>query len=57
MFGFLVLNIGLPVIQNMSSFQRFSDALIQSLSVRASGLTIVAIGNMAPAVLSVGTGT
>ncbi|WVQ65241.1 uncharacterized protein L199_003414 [Kwoniella botswanensis] len=51
LFAFLVLNIGLPVVENLSGFERFSDGLLQSLSVRASGFGIVAIGNMAPSVL------
>jgi Trk-type K+ transport system membrane component len=51
MFGFLVLNIGLNVLESLSGWQKFADALFQSLSVRASGFGIVPIANMAPAVL------
>jgi hypothetical protein len=51
MFGFLVLNIGLPVLDSLPGWQRVSDGLLQSLSVRASGFGIVAIPNLAPSVL------
>ncbi|WVW80474.1 hypothetical protein I302_102456 [Kwoniella bestiolae CBS 10118] len=51
LLGFLVLNIGLPVMESLSGFEKFSDGLLQSLSVRASGFGIVAICNMAPSVL------
>lgn len=51
LFAFLVLNIGLPLLDGMSEFQRFSDALLQSLSVRASGFGVVPVANMAPSVL------
>ncbi|WVR05584.1 hypothetical protein IAU60_002603 [Kwoniella sp. DSM 27419] len=51
LFSFLVLNIGLPVLDSLGGWQRFSDGLLQSLSVRASGFGIVAIGNMSPSVL------
>ncbi|WWC60632.1 uncharacterized protein I303_103206 [Kwoniella dejecticola CBS 10117] len=51
LFGFLVLNIGLPILESIGGWQRFSDGFLQSLSVRASGFGIVAISNMAPSVL------
>lgn len=51
MFAFLVLNIGLPVLTDLGGFQKFADALLQSLSVRAAGFGVVPIANMAPAVL------
>lgn len=51
LFGFLVLNIDLPVISDLSGWEMFSDGLLQSLSVRASGFGIVPIANMAPSVL------
>ncbi|WVF71000.1 hypothetical protein IAT40_005796 [Kwoniella sp. CBS 6097] len=51
LFGFLVLNIGLPVLDSLNGWQRFSDGMLQSLSVRASGFGIVSIANMAPSVL------
>jgi hypothetical protein len=51
-FSFLVLNIGLPVLSSIpSGWQMFSEALLQSLSVRASGFGIVSVPNLAPAVL------
>jgi len=51
LFGFLVLNIGLPVITDLAGWEMFSDGLLQSLSVRAAGFVIVPIGDMAPSVL------
>ena len=51
MFGFLVLNIGLPFLDNLSGFRLFADALLQSLSVRAAGFGVVSISTMAPSVL------
>ncbi|WWC68336.1 uncharacterized protein I206_102261 [Kwoniella pini CBS 10737] len=51
LLAFLVLNIGLPVLESIDRWQRFSDGFLQSLSVRASGLGIVALSNMAPSVL------
>ncbi|OCF43255.1 potassium ion transporter [Kwoniella heveanensis CBS 569] len=51
LFGFLVLNIGLPVLDSLNGWQRFSDGMLQSLSVRASGFGVLAIANMAPSVL------
>ncbi|CAD6578645.1 MAG: hypothetical protein TREMPRED_002239 [Tremellales sp. Tagirdzhanova-0007] len=51
MFGFLVLNIGLPVITDLSGWEMFSDGLLQSLSIRAAGFGVVPVANMAPSVL------
>lgn len=51
LFSFLVLNIGLPVVDSLGGWERFSDGLLQSLSVRASGFAIVTISDMAPSVL------
>ncbi|KIR43206.1 potassium ion transporter [Cryptococcus deuterogattii 99/473] len=51
LFSFLVLNIGLPVVNSLGGWERFSDGLLQSLSVRAAGFGIVAISDMAPSVL------
>ncbi|EIW72701.1 hypothetical protein TREMEDRAFT_11924, partial [Tremella mesenterica DSM 1558] len=53
LFGYLVLNIGLPILKDISPFQRFSDAVIQSLSVRGSGFGVVSVSSMAPSVLYV----
>ena len=46
-----MLNIGLPVLRNLDGLQVFADALLQSLSVRATGFGVVPIANMAPSVL------
>ncbi|WWC88191.1 uncharacterized protein L201_003096 [Kwoniella dendrophila CBS 6074] len=51
LFAFLVLSIGLPIVEDLGGWQRFSDGLLQSISVRASGFGIVSISNMAPSVL------
>ncbi|WWD18193.1 hypothetical protein CI109_102642 [Kwoniella shandongensis] len=51
LFSFLVLNIGLPVLDSLGGWERFSDGLLQSLSVRAAGFGIVSVSQMAPAVL------
>ncbi|OWZ63019.1 hypothetical protein AYX15_04941 [Cryptococcus neoformans] len=51
LFSFLVLNIGLPIVDSLGGWERFSDGLLQSLSVRASGFAIVTISDMAPSVL------
>jgi hypothetical protein len=52
MFSFLVLDIGLPVLYDYTNgWELFSDALLQSLSVRASGFGIVSISSLAPSVL------
>lgn len=51
MFGFLVLNIGLPVITDLPGWQMFSDGLLQSLSIRAAGFAVVPVATMAPSVL------
>ncbi|WVQ96961.1 hypothetical protein IAU59_004070 [Kwoniella sp. CBS 9459] len=51
LFAFLVFNIGLPILDSLSGWQRFSDGMLQSLSVRASGFGIVPLANMAPSVL------
>ncbi|KAK8865627.1 hypothetical protein IAR55_000772 [Kwoniella newhampshirensis] len=51
LFSFLVLNIGLPVLDSLGGWERFSDGLLQSLSVRAAGFGIVSLANMAPSVL------
>ncbi|KAL7423539.1 hypothetical protein Q5752_001119 [Cryptotrichosporon argae] len=49
LFSFLVLNIGLPVLDELSGWERFSDGLLQSLSVRAAGFGIVTVADLAPA--------
>jgi hypothetical protein len=52
MFGFLVLNIGLPVLTGLDNgWEMFSDGLLQSLSVRAAGFGISPIAGLAPSVL------
>jgi Trk-type K+ transport system membrane component len=52
MIGYLALNIGLPVLEDVGSgWQRFTNGLFQSLAVRASGLSIIAVANLAPATL------
>jgi hypothetical protein len=52
MIGYLALNIGLPILDDVGSgWQKFSNGLFQSLGVRASGLTILGISNLAPATL------
>jgi hypothetical protein len=48
--GFFILQIGLPVIKH-DGWTLFSDAVFQSLSVRASGFNILPIANFAPALL------
>ena len=54
MIGYLVLNIGLPVLQDVDGgWQKFTIGFFQSLGVRASGLTILPIANLAPATLCV----
>ncbi|KAK4683982.1 Trk/Ktr/HKT type cation transporter, partial [Tremellales sp. Uapishka_1] len=49
LIGYLVLNIGLPVIGNLSGWNEFSDALFQSISFKAVGFTVVSISALAPA--------
>lgn len=39
------------MIGDLSGFERFADALLQSLSVRAAGFGVVPLAGMAPAVL------
>ncbi|WVQ71337.1 hypothetical protein IAR50_000865 [Cryptococcus sp. DSM 104548] len=51
LLSFLLLNIGLPVLESLGGWERFSVGLYQSLSVRASGFGIVNVSSMAPAVL------
>ncbi|ODO07626.1 potassium ion transporter [Cryptococcus wingfieldii CBS 7118] len=51
LLSFLLLNIGLPVLESLGGWERFSVGLYQSLSVRASGFGIVNVASMAPAVL------
>lgn len=52
LFSFLVLNIGLPVLDSITSgWQRLSEGVLQSLSVRASGFGIVAVPGLAPSTL------
>lgn len=52
MIGYLALNIGLPVLENVDGgWQRFTLGLFQSLTVRASGFSILAVANLAPATL------
>ena len=52
LFAFFVLDIGLPVLNTLGDgWQQFSDGVLQSLSVRASGFGVVAIPNLAPSVL------
>lgn len=47
-----MLNIGLPVVDGIDSgWQKFSDGILQSLSVRASGFGIVALPLLAPSTL------
>jgi hypothetical protein len=48
--GFFILQIGLTVIKH-DGWTLFSDAVFQSLSVRASGFNILPIANFAPALL------
>jgi hypothetical protein len=48
--GFFLLQIGLPVVKH-DGWTLFSDAVFQSLSVRASGFSILPITNFAPALL------
>ena len=50
--GFFLLQIGLPVIK-FNGWTLFSDAVFQSLSVRASGFNILPIANFAPSLLYV----
>ncbi|WVQ85711.1 hypothetical protein IAT38_007877 [Cryptococcus sp. DSM 104549] len=49
--SFLVLNIGLPVYDSLKGWDRFSDGLLQSLSVRAAGFGILSVSSFAPSVL------
>nr|ODN93176.1 potassium ion transporter [Cryptococcus depauperatus CBS 7841] len=51
LLAFLLLNIGLPVLENLNGWERFSDGLLQSLGVRAAGFGIIVVPNLAPAVL------
>ena len=54
MIGYVVLNIGLPVLEEVGGgWQKFTNGLFQSLGVRASGLTIRPVANLAPATLYV----
>ena len=48
-----MLNIDLPVLSGIGGWQRFSDAIVQSLSVRASGFGVISITSLAPSVLYV----
>jgi hypothetical protein len=50
--GFFLLQIGLPVIKS-DGWTLFSDAMFQSLSVRASGFNILPVANFAPSLLYV----
>lgn len=51
MAGFFLLNLGLPVLNDLGSWQKFADGLFQSLSVRASGFGILPVSQFAPALL------
>jgi hypothetical protein len=52
MIGYLVLDIGLPILEDVGGgWQKFTNGLFQSLGVRASGLTILGISNLAAATL------
>ena len=46
---FIVLNIGLPTLEELSPGMRALAGIFQSLAVRASGLQIVSIATLAPA--------
>ncbi|WWC86168.1 uncharacterized protein L201_001041 [Kwoniella dendrophila CBS 6074] len=48
--SFLVLDIGTPTIEAIPVGTRIAAGLLQSIAVRAAGLTIVGIGALAPAV-------
>lgn len=47
--GFIVLDIGLDVVDSIPRGPRVLAGLFQSLGVRASGFSIVSIGSLAPA--------
>jgi hypothetical protein len=51
LMGFYLLNINLPVLQAPSGGELFSDAVFQSLAVRASGFGILPVANFSPALL------
>ncbi|KAH9816532.1 cation transport protein-domain-containing protein [Melampsora americana] len=48
--AFLVLNIGNPEVEKISTGTRFLTGLLQTLSVRAAGFSAVSISALAPAV-------
>lgn len=48
--AFLVLNVGNPEIEKISTGTRLLAGLLQSLSVRAAGFSVVSISALAPAV-------
>jgi len=47
--SFVALNHGLPVLAALSGGQQFLAGLFQGVSVRASGLAIVSLPSLAPA--------
>ena len=49
--AFLVLDIGLPVLDDLNSVQKFASSFLQSASVRATGFGFVSISSLSPAVL------
>ncbi|KAG6919481.1 hypothetical protein DXG01_005740 [Tephrocybe rancida] len=48
-FSFGILNLGLPVLKELPIASRVIVGLFQGIAVRASGLTIIVLSNIAPA--------